>query len=203
LLDFGVGWGRLYRLLLNHVSPSNLVGVDIDQECIDLCRAAMPYGTFGKSEPMPPLPNSPIDLDIVYAYSVFSHLAEHAFDSWIRAFHKILKPGGLFVFTTLIEAHLDVWHQQQNGDDPYYRSSLKAAGFDHATWKLRAAKGDFLYVPTGGGDTRDGSFYGEAIVTRRYVEKICPVEGYALRAFEVTKDLPQAYVVLQRLPGIM
>jgi hypothetical protein len=35
VLDLGVGWGRLYREMPNHVGPESLVGVDNDQMCVE------------------------------------------------------------------------------------------------------------------------------------------------------------------------
>jgi SAM-dependent methyltransferase len=199
LLDFGVGWGRLYRILLNRVLPQKLIGVDIDEKCIDLCRDLMPYGMFYKNEISPPLRFVDNFFDIIYAYSVFSHLAEHAFIVWVQEFHRLLKPGGLFVFTTLKDAHLEVWHRQYIGSDPWFTSYLKSADFDYREWQQKLDRGDFLYVPTGGGSLRDSSFYGEAIVTRQYLEKASHSLGYAMRVFDNGSELPQSFVVLQKV----
>jgi SAM-dependent methyltransferase len=199
LLDFGVGWGRLFRILLNKVHPSNLLGVDIDQKCVDLCREGMPYGEFLRNEQHPPLPVPASHFDVVYAYSVFSHLAEHAFNSWMQEFHRVLKLNGLFVFTTLKESHLDIWRRQLSGEDSWFISYLRNANFDYEEWRRRAARGDFLYVPTGGGDMRDSSFYGEAIITRRHLAAASVKMGFAVRIFDDGGDLPQSFVAIQKV----
>lgn len=199
VLDFGVGWGRLYRLLLNKIRPANLIGVDIDPKCISLCCEAMPYGTFVQSESLPPLNFAERTFDVVYAYSVFSHLAEHAFKAWLGEFRRLLKPGGLIAFTSLKEAHLELWRDQLHGDRPYYVSHLKRANFDYAEWRRRQAEGEFLYVPTGGGDMRHDSFYGEAIVTRQYLAAVRPELNLVVRIFDDDGDLPQSFVVLQKI----
>jgi SAM-dependent methyltransferase len=198
LLDFGVGWGRLYRVLLNNVLPENLIGVDIDDKCVTLCKEAMPYGSFLKNEPSPPLPFPAANFDLIYAYSVFSHLAEHQFNNWFKEFHRVLKQNGLLVFTTLKAAHLEVWRQQSTGPDTFFVSYLKRANFDYAEWQRKLERGDFLYVPTGGGNLRDASFYGEAIVTPHYLGKAADSSGYAVRIFDEGGDLPQSFVVIQR-----
>lgn len=197
LLDFGVGWGRLYRILLNHYDPRSLIGVDIDPKCVRSCSDTMPYGTFVQSGD-PPLPFSAGSFDIVYAYSVFSHLAEHAFRSWMTEFSRLLNPGGLVVFTTLKSPHLDTWRVLSTGNDPWYVEYLKRAGFDYSKWVARRDAGEFLYVPTGGGDMRDASFYGEAVVTERYLRRVAPELGLGLVAFDESDELPQAFVVLKR-----
>jgi cyclopropane fatty-acyl-phospholipid synthase-like methyltransferase len=40
LLDIGVGWGRIYRVLLRETP--HIVGIDVVQHCIDLSQSAFP-----------------------------------------------------------------------------------------------------------------------------------------------------------------
>jgi SAM-dependent methyltransferase len=95
--------------MLRWCSPDNLIGVDIDEKCISICRKAMPYGTFVKNNVEPPLPFQSASFGIVYAYSVFSHLAQNASYKTLFELARALKPGGLVVFTTLKRGHLEVW----------------------------------------------------------------------------------------------
>ena len=108
-----------------------------------------------------------------------------------------MKPGGLIAFTSLKEAHLDVWRDQLQ--QPYYVSHLKRANFDYAEWRRRQTEDEFLYVPTGGGDMRHDSFYGEAIVTRQYLAAVCPGLNLVVRIFDDGGDLSQSFVVLQKM----
>ncbi len=201
ILDFGVGWGRLYRVLLNHVDPGSLVGVDIDQMCIDLCAAAMPYGTFARNDVGPPLAFPEGRFDIVYAYSVFSHLAPQVAGAWFADFRRVLRPGGLLLFTTLKAAHLDVWRRQAGEAESNYAACLRGADFDYDAWRERAARGEPLYLPIGGGDCRDASFYGETIIAKPAVRALARASGLNMRVFEDGGDLPQSFVVLQRPLG--
>lgn len=199
ILDFGVGWGRLYRVMLNHVAPESLVGVDIDQMCIDLCEEAMPFGTFVRNKVSPPLDFPDARFDIIYAYSVFSHLAPPVALSWFRDFYRVLRPGGLVIFTTLKAAHLGVWSRQaRDVESPHYAACLRSAGFDRDAWRDRAARGEPLYLPIGGGDCRDASFYGETVITKPGIRELARECGLAVRVFEDGGDLPQSFVVLQR-----
>jgi SAM-dependent methyltransferase len=198
VLDFGCGWGRLYRVMLRWCSPRNMTGVDIDEKCIRMCRDAMPYARFVKTDVEPPLPFMTASFDIVYAYSVFSHLAQNASYRTLFELARVLKPGGLIAFTTLKRAHLDAWQAQVNGDSPYCRAHLARAGFDYTKWQERADRGEFLYVPTGGGDMRDDSFYGEAVITRHHLEIVAKGLGFGVRLFDDESPMPQSFVVLQR-----
>jgi SAM-dependent methyltransferase len=184
--------------MLRWCSPNNLTGVDIDEKCIRICRDAMPYARFVKSDIEPPLPFEAATFDIVYAYSVFSHLAQDASYRFLFEFARVLKAGGLAVFTTLKRVHLDTWQAQVNGDSPFYRAQLARAGFDYAKWQVRADRGEFLYVPTGGGDMRDDSFYGETVITRYHLEIVAKGLGFRVRLFDDESLMPQSFVVLQR-----
>jgi len=184
VLDFGVGWGRLYRVLLNHADPGNLVGVDIDQMCIDLCSAAMPYGAFARNGVGPPLGFPDGHFDVVYAYSVFSHLAPQVARAWFEDFRRVLRPGGLVLFTTLKAAHLNVWRRQAAESESHYSACLRRAGFDYDAWRKRAARGEPLYLPIGGDDSRDvsastgvGSYLQGSVLTVDWRISSAPAAG--------------------------
>jgi SAM-dependent methyltransferase len=196
VLDIGVGWGRVYRAFLRDIAPEHLVGVDIDVPSIDLCKKHLPFGTF---ELTPSLPYDYKDgsFDVAYLYSVFSHLSEPAFTSLYEEIERLLKPGGLLVFTTLRLAHLGVWNSQLS--DPQWAPLLQRIGFDAGDWHRRALAGELLYVPTGGGDIRSSDFYGETVITRPFLEKFTKGRKLALVSYEEPVDMPQAFVIMRRM----
>ena len=198
VLDFGMGWGRLYRVMLNHVSPTCLIGADIDPMCVQLCTEAMPYGTFVQNAISAPLQFPDGALDIVYAYSVFSHLAPEVAHGWLVDFRRVLRSGGLVVFTTLKPAHLGVWRHQLSSGVPDFSTCLERVGFDHDAWSERAQRGEALYLPIGGGDLRDSTFYGETVIAEPGAAKLAAESGLEMRVFEEGPDLPQSFVVFQR-----
>ena len=51
-------------------------------------------GNFEQSAVEPPLRFADGSFDIVYAYSVFSHLSERVQLRWVEEFARILRPGG-------------------------------------------------------------------------------------------------------------
>jgi 2-polyprenyl-3-methyl-5-hydroxy-6-metoxy-1,4-benzoquinol methylase len=128
LLDFGVGWGRLYKYLFREISPKNIVGFDVAPEAISLCREAMPFGDFQLIGPSPSYPRKYRDFDLIYLYSIFSHLSEDRFTAIVEALRDRLADNGCIAFTTLLSAHIDVWERQVN--DPFYGPTLRKVGFD-------------------------------------------------------------------------
>lgn len=108
ILDFGVGWGRLIRLFAHDVPEPQLFGVDVDPDILQLCVDTGVPGTFLEVEPRGPLPFDDGAVDLAYAYSVFSHLAEDAAVSALAELARVVRPGGQLTLTTPGARFLDV-----------------------------------------------------------------------------------------------
>jgi 2-polyprenyl-3-methyl-5-hydroxy-6-metoxy-1,4-benzoquinol methylase len=100
ILDFGCGWGRIIRFFLKDINGNNLYGIDVYPEMIDLYRKLVRYGNYSICNSLPTTEVSDESMDIIYIYSVFSHLAEPVHIKWILEFSRILNPGGILVATT-------------------------------------------------------------------------------------------------------
>lgn len=99
ILDFGCGCGRLIR----HFASENkfhLFGSDLNSELINWCNKNLTFGKFQTNKISPPLNYDDNFFDLIYARSVFTHLSEELQFKWIAEIKRILKPGGVFYFTT-------------------------------------------------------------------------------------------------------
>jgi SAM-dependent methyltransferase len=101
VLDFGCGWGRIIRYFTHDVMPENLWGIDISAAAIEACRETNRWARFEQNSPLPPCRFDDDTFDLIYAYAVFSHLSERSHLAWLEEFERILKPGGVFISTTL------------------------------------------------------------------------------------------------------
>jgi 2-polyprenyl-3-methyl-5-hydroxy-6-metoxy-1,4-benzoquinol methylase len=106
-LDFGCGWGRITRFWIKDIEPTNISGVDITPEILEVCKKIMTVGNYDLCTPYGKLTKEKEIFDFVTAFSVFSHLSEKNGLHWISEIHSSLKPGGLFVLTTLSSSFLD------------------------------------------------------------------------------------------------
>ncbi|PSB52787.1 hypothetical protein C7B67_05600 [filamentous cyanobacterium Phorm 6] len=203
ILDFGCGWGRIIRFFLKDVAAENLYGIDVDSEMTQLCINTVKHGNYSAIQPLPPLELSDGCFDIVYAYSVFSHLAEPVHIKWVEEFSRILKPGGIFVATTQARSFIELCRTLRNQSNT---SNNWHHALAHSFVNTEAAladydSGKFLYSATGGGGPRDASFYGEAVIPQKYVER----EWTKYLDFcDFTYDpaiIPQSLIVMQKPVG--
>ncbi|SRR6266581_791729 len=197
ILDFGCGWGRIFRFFLKDVPAENLLGVDVDPEIIQICRETVTEGRFEVVNPSPPVRLPDGSFDVIYAYSVFSHLAEEVHLQWVQEFARLLKKGGL-VFATTQKRNFIEYCNGLTADQiqtEWHRGLAKS--FRPMNVALaRYDDGEFVYSPTGGGNYRDASFYGEAVVSERYVDRHWPPQ-LTKRLFD-QQLLPQAIIIAQK-----
>jgi SAM-dependent methyltransferase len=202
ILDFGCGWGRIARFFFKDVDCPNVFGVDVDPGMIAFCEAEMTCGRYRKIDPEPPMTcfeNG--SLDVVFAYSVFSHLAESVAREWIREFARVLAPGGILLATTQRRDFLDFCASLQAKTGAYdhvWHKGLARSFIPIEKAKTDYDSGEFLFSATGAGEFRDKSFYGEALIPRAYIEREYS-RFLILRDFqEHLGTLPQALFVMQK-----
>lgn len=103
VLEWGCGPGRVIRWMDQHRHGGQVFGCDYNQDSVTWCATALPEIQFRKNELSPPLPYGDAGMDVVYAWSVFTHLSEAQVRSWIAEITRVLKPGGAFLFSTQSE----------------------------------------------------------------------------------------------------
>jgi 2-polyprenyl-3-methyl-5-hydroxy-6-metoxy-1,4-benzoquinol methylase len=99
VLDFGCGCGRILRWLSRSYPTTRFWGADVDEAAIEWCIRNMQGSVFVKSRPEPPLPFESNYFDVVYCFSVFTHLDELMQDFWLAEIKRIVSPGGMVILT--------------------------------------------------------------------------------------------------------
>jgi len=172
LLDFGFGWGRISRVFMRDVPLENIYGIDVDAGFVALTRKAFDSANFTECPAFPPNQYSAGKFDLIYAYSVFSHLSEKACRDWMEEFRRVLKPGGVVVFTTRHDSFFDYCALAATMEtDNEYLTALGALIPDIEAAKAAYRNGELVQASSdavGGGGPRDSSFYGETWIPEQY-----------------------------------
>lgn len=172
VLDFGFGWGRISRVFMQDVPLENIYGIDVDPEFVELTRKLFGSRQFELCPAFPPTTYPDEKFDLIYAYSVFSHLSDRACHEWMAEFHRILKPGGVVAFTTRHESFFDYCASAANQEsDSSYLRALGTLFPDIDAAKAKYRDGQIVHASSegvGGGGPRDSSFYGETWIPEQY-----------------------------------
>lgn len=102
ILEWGCGPGRIVQQLerLLEGSGARLFACDYNRTSIQWCSSAIRGVTFAVNNLRPPLPFEDGFFDVVYSSSVFTHLSEEMHYAWLKENLRVLKRGGLLIFTT-------------------------------------------------------------------------------------------------------
>jgi SAM-dependent methyltransferase len=176
VLDFGCGWGRIIRFFLKDVEREKLSGVDHSEEAVRICRETNTWCKFTLIEPYPPTALPSESFGLIYLYSVFSHLPEEMHWMLLKEFNRLLVPGGMLIATT--RARDFVHFCKTLRDDPE---------LDEKPDWLRGSARIFLDVDAAVSAYDNGqycydcygaegrwSFWGEACISKSYVDKRWP-----------------------------
>jgi hypothetical protein len=179
VLDFGGGWGRIARFWLRDTPPANITVSDTMDLAINLLREThAPYHVV-RNPPYPPMEYGRT-YDLIYAYSVFSHLSEKYTNAWIDFLLTQLKPSGRLVFTTRgiafvqavsnIKGVSEQFIETQIDATKQYLRQMRATFPDPIDLRSRYESGEFQFIPMTHERLPDDCT-GETIIPRIYLEK--------------------------------
>lgn len=188
ILDFGVGWGRILRCFYKDVSVENLHGVDVDPIVIAEAERIGVKGDLRLVCNDGELPFQSCSMDVVYAFSVFSHLSEASAKHWLIEIMRVLKQGGLLVFTSTNFAFLDLCRAcreksaNRNAYEEHYANLFEDPYAEMAKFKA----GKHVFVGNGGGaPVLDGGFYGWASMPELWLRSFL---GHTVDTLEYRDD---------------
>lgn len=101
LLDIGCGCGSLLEVGITD-KCKKYIGLDIVPECIEYIKEKfpdLPNGSYVDVVKDYNLPMEDESVDKVCLFSVFTHLMHHEMYRYLLEINRVLKPGGLCIFT--------------------------------------------------------------------------------------------------------
>ena len=144
LLELGCATGRMLRWFAPHAESSEVWGVDMNALSIAWCQQHLsPPFHFVTTTTAPHLPFEDRSFDLVYAGSVFTHIAELA-DAWLLEVRRVLKPGALAYVTIFDDKSRDAL-LTRFVDHPTHRF---LSDFDRRTGVLASDYASFVYQPS-------------------------------------------------------
>jgi SAM-dependent methyltransferase len=154
-LDLPSGYGRVTRLLVQHLTPARVTACDLDRLAVRFCVAE--FGVQGVVAHRDPAKTClPSRYDVAFIGSLLTHLPEAAAIELLRAVVAAMAPGGLLLFSTQGEScleHLD-----------WYGASFKLL---EATYRREIAKTGTCFRPY----PKDAQ-YGVTLHARSYIEDL-------------------------------
>ncbi|WP_395645643.1 class I SAM-dependent methyltransferase [Terricaulis sp.] len=155
VLDYGCGWGRMLRLLYARVRMSGIYGVDPWPPSLELVQDAP--GSVAQVDYLPE--RLPFDekFDLIYAFSVLTHISPNAQRAVLSAMRKHIAADGLVALTVRPGSY---W-EKVDWPGPDERAALLD----------RHRSAGFAYIPnppTPDGHTPD---YGRASITLEHIRR--------------------------------
>ena len=152
LIDVGCGSGRLPKALYTAGFEGSFLGLDILEELIIYARKLTPKSNFRYQHISNfQIPASDESTDFITFFSVFTHLLLEESFLYLKEAKRVLKPGGMLIFTFLElreAAHWKVFQQtiKNLGKPIHLNSFIERSAIE--TWASRLA---FTFVETWAG----------------------------------------------------
>ena len=123
ILDFGCGCGRVLRHW-GELPRTRVFGCDIDPRMVQWCDANLPFAVVSVNDLAPPLPYADSAFDLVYAFSVFTHLSVQLQHAWMRDCLRVLRPDGWLLMSTLGEHYLSLKRLTESEEQAFRRGEV-------------------------------------------------------------------------------
>jgi SAM-dependent methyltransferase len=149
VLDFGCGYGRLIRSMYYYVSPDNIFGVDPWDRSVSECvNNGISSNIFLSGYLPKDLPINNRRFELIYAFSVFTHLSSLAAKQALNTLRNYISPNGVLVITI---RPVEYW-----AGNPKVPSETKermemahrSVGFAFSPHNIKPIEGDVTYGET-------------------------------------------------------
>ncbi|MGH9380120.1 MAG: class I SAM-dependent methyltransferase [Thermoanaerobaculia bacterium] len=173
ILDYGCGWGRLLRLA-NYFSPVDRVyGVDVMEASLKECdKGRVPNRTALVAAAPAVLPFDGEEFDLVFAFSVFTHIPAEVAKAVLQAVRARVAPESAFIIT--IRSH-EFWSMREGR---WPRAMVEGLRREHE-------QRGYAFQTFEGSDVNDS--YGDTTMSFDFLDELAAECGWRMAA--VDRDL--------------
>lgn len=183
VLDVGCGPGRLAIGILDRLgSVADYIGLDVHLPSIRWCKRHLSrenpafrfqhvdvrnarYNPGGSDHAVGiRFPSGDGEYDIVYLYSVFSHMLEDDVRGYLREIHRVLNPQGMLFFTAFVEEGVERVSENPPGYVQSWAGPLHCVRYERGFLESILVDGGFELVKFVPGKESDGQ---SAVYARR------------------------------------
>lgn len=100
VLDWGCGAARITRHLPAFKEIATVTGADVHADMIAWHRRHLSGINFDILPPAPPVQMHADQYHLIIGISVFTHIPAERQSAWLLEIERLLRPGGVFIFTT-------------------------------------------------------------------------------------------------------
>ncbi len=146
MLDFGCGWGRLLRLMPYFTDPGFCWGVDASRGALDHCYRDRVPGRIVPCDHIPQdLPLGTQRIDLITAYSVFTHTPEAVARAVLATLRRKISPRGMLMLTI---RPAEYWQVARGSIAAAMIETHRTTGFAFHSHNILAPDGQELYGDT-------------------------------------------------------
>jgi len=198
ILDFGCGTSRILRYMIEFCPGPRYFGSEVVPENIKWGKSAFPEVTYLLQGNSPPVEMQDSSFEIIYAYSIFTHLEENLHRLWLSELRRLLQPEGLLILTVHGERILRRCEGEENVrkamciEDRDYKKILRQYNEDgYVFYDCYERK----HLARGG---IDAERYGITYISPEYIRRSWSSKFEILEHEEGAVSNWQDYVILKR-----
>jgi SAM-dependent methyltransferase len=153
ILDFGCGVGRILRTAVAEDREAEFWACDIHTPSVEWLRENLsPPAHVFQTQERPPTQQSDGQFDVIYAFSVFTHLLD-SWSAWLLELHRLLADDGVLIATVVGPGHVTFVEEPISEDIIGMNVMFPSASWDiggpliwHSEWWLRAHWGRLFEI---------------------------------------------------------
>jgi SAM-dependent methyltransferase len=136
LLDFGCGDGMMLRHFDQVAAAGEAWGLDLNGTLMMWCQQHLsPPFKFATSTSFPHLPFEDGYFDLIYAFSVFTHICDLA-EAWLLELKRIVRPGGILYLTVHDKHSIDLLFNKYTDNELSQQLQLTARSFSDSDFSM-------------------------------------------------------------------